>query len=469
MTDPTTFGVRATLAALAAGSLTSLELTGALLARAATWADLNAFVALDPERALAAAAAADAARRDGTALGALHGLPLLIKDNIDVAGWPTTAGTPGLRGYRPASTAPAAHKLLAAGAFVLGKNTLHELAHGITSNNAAFGAVRNPYDRTRIPGGSSGGTAAAIAARLASAGLATDTGGSVRIPAALCGIVGFRPTTGRYPAGGIVPISHTRDSAGTLARSVPDVALLDEVLGPRAATLVPRELAGLRLGVPRALYYRELDPEVERLVSEALERLARAGATLIEADVPGLEQASATLAGVISDYEFPRDLARFLAGSGITLDEVIASLAGPDLRATFAHEVRGPAAPSLAAYREALEVGRPAMQAAFAQHFAGHALDALVFPTTSRAAHTIEADPGEARASADADTFLTYLRNARPATVAALPALSLPLGRTRLGLPVGLELDGPTGRDRELLAAGAAVEALIGSLPPPAR
>lgn len=343
MTDPADLGLLALLAALEAGTLTSVELIEALLARAAVWSDLNAFVALEPERARQAALAADRARREGGSLGKLHGVPLVIKDNIDLVGWPTTAGTPALRHYRPTRTAPAAARLLAAGAFVLGKNTLHELAHGITSNNACHGPVRNPYDRRMIPGGSSGGTAAAIAARLAPAGLATDTGGSVRIPAALCGIAGFRPTTGRYPGGGIVPISHTRDTPGTVARGVADLALLDEVLAASAAPLAPCELARLRLGVPRALYYRDLDPELARLTATALETLARAGVTLIEADVPGLEDASAPVAGVISDYEFPRDLAAFLlaSGSGVTLERVIAELASPDVRATFANEVRG--------------------------------------------------------------------------------------------------------------------------------
>ena len=471
MTDPTDLGVCGVLAALKAGTVTSVALAEALLARAEDWADLNAFVAPEPGRVLEAAAAADEARRAGGPLGALHGLPLVIKDNIDVAGWPTTAGTPALRDYRPARTAPAAARLLAAGAFVLGKNTMHELAHGITSNNPTHGAVRNPYDLSMIPGGSSGGTAAAIAARLAPAGLGTDTGGSVRIPAALCGIVGFRPTTGRYPAGGIVPISHTRDTAGILARAVADLALLDAVLAASAAPRAARELSGVRLGVPRALYYRDLDPEVARLVASALEALERAGVILVEADVPGLEAASAPVAGVISDYEFPRDLAAFLAstGSGITLERVIEELASPDLRATFASEVRGAKAPSEAAYLGALHHGRPAMQAAFARHFAGHQLDALVFPTTSLPARPIEADRDDERAGSHAETFVTYLRNARPATVAALPALSLALGRTAAGLPVGLELDAPTGCDGQLLALGEAIEALIEPLPAPTR
>jgi len=359
-------------------------------------------------------------------------------------------------------------RLVGAGALVLGKNGLHELAHGTTSENAAFGVIRNPYDPTRIPGGSSGGTAVAVAARMAPAGLGTDTGGSVRIPAALCGIAGFRPTTGRYPTDGVVPISHTRDTPGFLARSVLDLALLDGIVapGPEAA---PATLPGLRLGVPRALFYEGLDPELGALVEGALGRLARAGVTLIEADVEGLEGRGSKVAGPISDYEFPRDLAAYLAasGSGMTLEQVVAGLAGEDLRETFAHEVRGAGAPTEAAYREALEVGRPALQAAFRAHFERHRLDALVFPATAQPARPIGAGAEIEIAGRKVKAFAADLRNPRPATVAALPALAVPLALTRAGLPVGLELDGPSGSDRRLLAIGRAVEELLGRLPGP--
>ena len=188
-------------------------------------------------------------------------MPLALKDNLDTAEMPTTGGTPGLRGHRPKHNAPVVQKLLDAGAIAFGKTNLHELAYGITNNNAAFGAARNPYDRTRIPGASSGGVGVAVAARMAPGGIGSDTGGSVRIPAALCGIVGFRPTTGRWSQAGIVPISHTRDTAGPMTRSVADCALLDHVV--TGSALPPAaSLKGLRLGVPRAHFWDPLDREV---------------------------------------------------------------------------------------------------------------------------------------------------------------------------------------------------------------
>ncbi len=468
--DPTELGALAALEALAAGRLSAAAYVEALLARASAERVLNAFVALDPERTRAAALASDARRAAGTARP-LEGLPLAVKDNIDVAGWVTTAGTPALRAHRPARTAPVLERLLDAGALVLGKNTLHELAHGTTSENAAFGPVRNPYDPARVPGGSSGGTAAAVAARLAPAGIGTDTGGSVRIPAALCGIAGFRPSSGRYPQDGIVPISHTRDTAGLLARSVGDLALLDATVAGERAPLEAVGLRGLRLGVPRAVFYHGLDAALAAVIEDALAALARAGVVLVEADVAGLEAQGGRVAGILSDYEFPRDLARYLAagGSGLTLEDVVAGLAGADLRETFAHELQGPRAPTEAAYRDALEVGRPAIQAMFREHFRSQAVEAIVFPTTALPARPIGTGPEIEIGGKRVKAFLADLRNPRPATVAGLPALSVPVGLTPAGLPVGLELDGPAGRDRRLLAIGAAVAAAFAPLPPPPR
>src|SRR5438477_9739453 len=213
------------------GRVTSEQLTRALLAKIALNPDLNAFITVNAIEAINAARAADETRRrDPAHFGALHGVPLVVKDNIHVAGLRNSAGTPGLRNFVPSANAPTVQALLDAGAIVLGKTNMHELAFGITSNNAAFGPVRNPYDKTRIPGGSSGGNGSAIAARLAPGGIGTDTGGSVRIPAALHGIVALRPTINRYSQVGVTPISHSRDTVGPMARTVSDLILLDSVI-----------------------------------------------------------------------------------------------------------------------------------------------------------------------------------------------------------------------------------------------
>ncbi len=239
--DPSSLTISAAAAALRRREMTALAYADALLAQAEKAAKLNAFIHFDADQVRAAARAADAQRLAGAAtLGALHGVPLALKDNLDTVDMPTTGGTPGLKGHRPKRNAAVVQKLLDAGAIAFGKANLHELAYGISNNNAGFGAARNPYDPSRIPGGSSGGVGAAVGARIVPGGIGSDTGGSVRVPAALCGIVGFRPSTGRWSQSGVVPISHTRDTPGPMTRSVADCVLLDGVVtGSSAAAPWP--------------------------------------------------------------------------------------------------------------------------------------------------------------------------------------------------------------------------------------
>ena len=230
--------------AITIGEISTEDYTAQLLRTCVENADLNAFVTLDEEHVLSIARKIDRTPSQGP----LQGLPIGLKDAIGTAEFPTSAGTSALRDHIPATDAAVVQPLTAAGAFVLGKLNMHELSYGITSNNACTGAVRNPYDLTRIPGGSSGGAGAAVAAGLVPVAMGTDTGGSVRIPAALCGVVGFRPTTGRYAQTGIVPVSHTRDTAGPICRTVDDAAMIDALItneegqsgGPAAGRHPPR-------------------------------------------------------------------------------------------------------------------------------------------------------------------------------------------------------------------------------------
>src|SRR5579863_1104503 len=277
MTTLHDLGVGAAAKAIHAGEISAEQLADALLARAATFADLNAFITLDPDRVREAARQADRRRAANTSLGPLHGVPLALKDNLDTADMPTTGGTPGLAKNRPKRNAVIVDKLFGAGAITFGKTNLHELAYGISNNNAAHGPARNPYAPDRIPGASSGGTGVAVAARIAPGGIGSDTGGSVRIPAALCGIVGLRPTTGRWSQAGIVPISHTRDTAGPMTRSVADCALLDGVITGGPTDVTPAQLKGLRIGVPRQHFWENLETELEKICQVALTRLADAG------------------------------------------------------------------------------------------------------------------------------------------------------------------------------------------------
>ncbi len=307
-------------AKLRTGDLTAEALAEALLARCAAASALNVFISLEPDRVRAAARRADQQRQRGERLGPLHGVPLAIKDNIDTADYPTTAGTPGLATHRPKRNAPVLQHLLDAGAIVLGKANLQELAYGPTSNNAAFGPARNPYDPARIPGGSSGGSAAAVAGRLAPAALGTDTAGSVRVPGSLCGVAGFRPSTLRWSQAGIVPISHTRDTAGPMARNVADCVLLDGVVTGGPTEVEPATLKGLRLGVPRGFFWENLDAEVGQMLEAALVRLREAGVVLVEGDVADVHALDAAAGFPIALHEVVMDLDRYLAEHATGLD-----------------------------------------------------------------------------------------------------------------------------------------------------
>ena len=256
------------VARLRNGEVTAERYATALLERCQQGKALNAFITLPQERVLEAARAADRLRGSGVKLGALHGLPIPVKDSVNTKDMPTTGGTPALRNFRPKEDAPIVRSLLAAGAIVLGKTNLHELSFGWTSNNLAFGAVHNPYDVQRIPGGSSGGTAVAVATRMSPLGIAEDTEGSIRVPAAMCGIAGFRPTTGRYRSTGVVPISPLFDQVGPHARTVGDLALFDSVMTGDWSPLSPTELQGTKLGVGRNYWFRGLDASTHRHSAE---------------------------------------------------------------------------------------------------------------------------------------------------------------------------------------------------------
>lgn len=445
-----------TLGALENGALTAARHVEQVLERAADHRALGAFVTLDAGLLRAAALASDRRRQAGPA-GVLEGLALAVKDNIDTADLPTTGGTPGLTGPAPADAPPLA-RLRAAGALVAGKTNLHELAFGITSNNAAFGPVRNPHDPAMIAGGSSGGTAAAIAAGIVPAGLGTDTGGSVRVPAALCGITGFRPSTGRYPSGGVVPLSPTRDTIGPMGRTVADVALLDAVMAAGGAALAPADPAAIRLGVPRRVLWEGLEPAVAARCEAALTRLAAAGVTLVESDPADLWADDAAASFPIVLFETMRDLPAYCAGRGVRFADLLAAVASPDVRGILDSQLGEGAMPE-AAYRAAIGIHRPAMQRNWAAWFAAGGLHGALFPTTPLRARPIGGDETVTLNGAEVPTFATYIRNTDHGSVMGVPGISLPLATD--GLPVGLELDGLAGQDRALLNVAATLERLL--------
>src|ERR1700733_7392073 len=461
---------------ICAGKYSSVALVPAALTRAKARPELNAFITLDEAGAIEAARAYDAARARGEPCKPLGGVPIAIKDNIEVAGLPATAGTPALKGYIPAEDAPVVAKLRAAGAIIIGKTNMHELAFGVSGYNMAFKTgtefgVRNAYDTTKIAGGSSSGNAAAIAARIIPATIGTDTGGSVRIPCALNGCASLRPTVGRYPQGGIAPISHTRDTAGVMAGSIADVVLLDRIICGESE-IVAADLKGIRLGVVAATM-ANLDSDTAAAIATAHKSLKAAGVTVVDVDMPDLMELNGQVGFPVALYEAYDDMVAYLeCGAKISIEELVRGIASPDVKGTYEglvipRKLPGPndtVVDAKPAYEAAIKTARPALQQLYRDTFANYCLDAIVLPIVPKVAIVSNPD------SSDLANFAAYIQNTDPGSNAGIPGLQIPiaLGATS-GLPVGMELDGPAGSDRRLLSIGLALEALFGRLPPPAK
>src|SRR6185437_952913 len=335
--DLTALTMTQAVMALRNGDISAEAYAEALLARAQSLEVLHAFATLHPDEVRRAARQADRQRAQGRALGLLHGLPIPVKDSIDTKSLPTTSGTPALKHFRPGTNAGILLPLLAQGAIVMGKTNLQELSSGWTSDNPLFGAVLNPYDRTRTPGGSSGGSAVAVATRMAPLAIGEDTYGSIRVPASFCGLVGLRPTFGRYPDDGVMPLSHNRfDQLGPLARSVPDIILFDTVLTADPSPVRPLPLQGVRIGTVEFLM-QGIDPECGRIVQTALDKLREAGAELVPTQLPPSLRTASQVESALLRYEMLAGIARFLAaqGSDVSVDEVLAQ-AGPSLKGILA-------------------------------------------------------------------------------------------------------------------------------------
>ncbi|WP_027530480.1 indoleacetamide hydrolase [Bradyrhizobium sp. WSM3983] len=461
-------------AELAAGKITSHALTSAALAHAKANADLNAFVTLDEAGALKAAVAFDA-QGAGAASKPLGGVPIVIKDNIEVAGLPCSAGTPALKDYVPKADAPVVAKLRAAGAVIIGKTSMHELAFGISGYNTAFKTgtefgVRNAYDRALIAGGSSSGTGAAVGARIVAGGLGTDTGGSVRVPAALNGCASLRPTAGRYPQQGIAPISHTRDTAGPIAATMTDVALLDRIIAG-GDEVTPADLKQVRIGLVKTML-TNLDADTDAAFQAAVAKLKAQGVTVVETEMPELTGLNGQVGFPVALYEAYDDMVAYLkhTGTGLSIDALAKDIASLDVKGIFdglviPRKLPGPDNTLLDAapiYDAAIKTARPALQSLYSRTFAGNKLDAIAFPTTPRVA--IASNPE----SSSLENFGLFIQNTDPGSNAGIPGIQIPiaLGATS-GLPIGLELDGPAGSDERLLAIGMALDAVFGRLPPP--
>lgn len=441
-----------------------------LLDRERQWRHLNGLVALDEAKVQATARQKDQERASPRARGALHGIPFAAKDNIDTVDYPTTACTPALLGNHPPRNAPVVQRLFDAGAFLLGKANMHELAFGITNNHGAFGAAHNPYDPRMIPGGSSGGAAAVVAAGVVPFALGSDTAGSVRVPAALCGIVGFRPTLRRYSQDGVVPISPTRDTIGPFARTVADIAFVDGIITGDADAPTPVKLSELRIGIPRRYYYETLEHDVASQMQRLLDALCADGVTLIEQDIPDIAKLDEAVSFIVVNYEARPSLERYLSQSAprISFDSVISKITSPDVKRAY-EAIAKQNLVSEERYRQAIEHDRAALQRAFADYYSGHRLDALLVPTCCMTARPIGHDHTVELNGEQVPTFMSFIRNVDPSANAGVPSISIPIGLSIAGLPIGAMIEGPAGSDRRLLAIAQTLEGVCGPIKPPSQ
>jgi amidase len=424
---------------------------------------LNALMTLN-SNAIREAEALDRERTAKGPRGPLHGIPVIVKDNYSTADMQTTAGTLALLGFVPTSDAFQVRKLREAGAVIIGKSNLHELASGITTVGSAFGQTRNPYDPLRNPGGSSGGTAAAVTASFAAAGMGSDTCGSIRIPSSVNNLVGLRPTKGLSSIAGIVPLSVTQDVGGPLARSVSDLAMmLDATIGEDPndpathlppGQLRPKFMEALQTTAMKNAHIGTLeplfggagdDPEVNRIVRASIEEFKKEGA--VASAVPLPELTAALNGSSVINAEFKEDLASYLAKYGNppvhSLEEIVhgglihAALA-PAMEARLASKGR-----DSREYQVAL-AKRAAVQQTILKLMEDQNLDALVYPTLTRKAALIGDPQGGSNCQLSAST--------------GFPAISMPAGFTADGLPVGIELLGRPFEDTKLVSYAYAYE-----------
>jgi aspartyl-tRNA(Asn)/glutamyl-tRNA(Gln) amidotransferase subunit A len=437
-------------ALLRAKKLSPVELTQTCLTRIQTFnPSLNAFITVSADAALAQARLAESELQRGQWRGPLHGIPIALKDLIDTAEVKTTCASALFRDRIPQQDAAVVGRLKQAGAVLLGKLNMQEFAYGGTSVPSYFGRVCNPWDLERVTGGSSGGSAAAVAAGLCYAALGSDTGGSVREPASFCGVVGLKPTYGRVSVRGVIPLSSSMDHIGPLTRSVADAAIMLQTIAgydPNDLTSqdrpVPNYLEGmrarrpaLRIGVVREFFYESLDPQVHMAIERALGTLGKLGAQMRDV---ALEISTDRTVIRAESYTYH---AQYIARSPeLYLPETLAKLrlgAGID-------------APSYIAARRELERLRHSMLDVFSS------IDFLVTPTTSVPAPKASPYPTGIEEELTLDALL--LRNTRPFNMYGIPTISLPCGMSEDGLPIGLQIAAPNWQEHELLAIARAYQ-----------
>ena len=413
---------------------------------------LNAFITVTAGQALHQAREREAEIQRGQWRGPLHGIPIALKDLIDTAGIKTTAASALYKDRVPNEDAEVVRRLKQAGAVLLGKLNMDEFAFSFTSETSYFGPIHNPWDLNRTPGGSSGGSAAAVAARLCFGALGSDTGGSIRQPAAFCGIVGLKPSYGLVSTRGALPLAWSLDHLGPMCRTVADCAvLLSAIAGydpndsasvnvplPGYAASLTAQTAGFRLGIARAFFFENIDPEIESAVEEAAKELARLSAGIREVKLPPIENVPVLVAEA---YAYHQPL---LAKS--------AALYHPRTRRSLEGSSEITMPQYARARREMESIRRQAQQLFEERGPSGRqneTIDLVITPTTAQPPIKLEKDR---------EPDLILLRNAIPMNLYDLPTISIPCGFTRAGLPIGLQISGPRLSEPRVLAMAQAYE-----------
>ena len=490
MSDPTRMTAADLGRAIGAGDLSAVDVTRAHLDRiAAVDERVHAFLHVDNEGALAAAARVDAARAAGEPLGPLAGVPVAVKDVVTTRGLPSTAGSKILEGWRPPYDATIVARMKDVGMVVLGKTNMDEFAMGSSTEYSAYGPTYNPWDLTRIPGGSGGGSSAAIAAYEAPLAIGTDTGGSIRQPGAVTGTVGAKPTYGGTSRYGLIAFSSSLDTPGPCARTVEDAALLHAVIAghdPRDSTSIPAavpdvvgaarlgatgDLSGVRLGLVREFAGEGAEPGVAAAVREGIEALVKLGAEVVEVSCPHFEYALPAYY-LIAPSECSSNLARFdgvryglrVGDDGQRSLEEVMSITreagfGPEVKRRIMIGTYALSSGYYDAYYGQAQKVRTLISRDFAAAF--ETVDVLVSPTTPFTAFQLGA-----RTS---DPYQMYLADLYtiPSNLYGGPAISVPVGLSD-GLPVGLQVMAPTLADDRMYRVAAALETAVPRLVPPA-
>ncbi len=398
---------------------------------------LNAFITVTAERAVSRARQLEAELLSRGARTALHGIPIALKDLIDTRGVRTTAGSALWADRIPEEDAAVVRRLEAAGAVLVGKCNMDEFAYNFTSETSHFGAIRNPWNVRCSPGGSSGGSAVAVASGMCFAALGSDTGGSIRLPAALCGITGLKPTYGRVSTEGVAPLSWSLDHVGPMCRTARDVSAVLDIIGVGVPQTPAGKLRELRLGIPRKHYFAQIHPEVEKAVLDAARVLARlaAGAEKIELPVlPASEEWP----------DLPKPYATVISAEAYAFHRGMLAQQAGRYHATTRRNLEGgatiPAADYIDARRD-LDLLRGQSERLFAE------ADVLVTPTAPAPAFEL-----------GKPASLVFLRNCAPWNLYGLPSISLPCGFSSEGLPIGLQLTGRAGSDALLLTLASAYQ-----------